>query len=85
MYPYVTKYCFRAGNRASWPDFGRSLVGKASTTAFRPPGGPIGIKAANHPSVLKKVDYARLVTELWGISIRDDNEEDQIFKKTIAN
>ena len=26
---------------------------------------------------MKKVDYARLVTELWGTSISDDNEEDQ--------
>ncbi len=42
------------------------------------------IKAAKHPSVIKKFDYARLVTELWGTSISDDNEEDQTLKKTIA-
>jgi hypothetical protein len=43
------------------------------------------IKAVKHPSVIKKVDYARLVTELWGTRISDDNEEDQVLKKTIAN
>ena len=34
---------------------------------------------------MKKVDYAKLVTELWGTRISDDNEEDQTLKKTIAN
>lgn len=43
------------------------------------------IKAVKHPSVVKKVDYARLVTELFGARISDDNEEDQSLKKTIAN
>ncbi len=43
------------------------------------------IKAVKHPSVIKKVDCARPVTELWGTSSSDDNEEDQILKKPIAN
>jgi len=43
------------------------------------------IKAVKHPSVIKKVDYAKLVAELWGTRISDDNEEDQTLKKTIAN
>ena len=43
------------------------------------------IKAVKHPSVVKKVDYARLVTELWGTRISDDGEEDQTLRKTIAN
>ncbi len=42
------------------------------------------IKAVKHPSVIQKVDYARLITELWGTSIRNDSEEDQILKKSIA-
>ncbi len=37
-------------------------------------------QAAKHPAVLKRVDYVRLVTELWGTSISNDNEEDQILK-----
>ncbi len=36
---YVTQQCFRAGNLASGPDFGRILVGKASTSALRPASG----------------------------------------------
>ena len=43
------------------------------------------IKAVKRPSVIKKVDYAKLVTELWGTTISDDSEEDQTLKKTIAN
>ena len=43
------------------------------------------IRAVKHPSIIKKVDYARLVTELWGTKISEDLEEDQILKKTIAN
>ena len=43
------------------------------------------IKAVKHPSVARKVPYARLVTELWGTRISDDGEEDQTLKKTIAN
>ena len=43
------------------------------------------IRAVKHPSVIKKVDYARLVTELWGTKISEDLEEDHILKKTIAN
>ena len=33
--PDVTHLCFRAGNRASGPDFGRSLIGKASKSALK--------------------------------------------------
>ena len=43
------------------------------------------IRAVKHPSVIKKVDNARLVTELWGTGISEDLGEDQILKKTIAN
>ena len=43
------------------------------------------IKAVEHPSVIKKVDYAKLVTELWGTTISDNLEEDQTLKKSIAN
>jgi hypothetical protein len=46
--PYFTQQCFRVGNRASWSDFGRILVGKALTSAdfevflirVRPKSGP---------------------------------------------
>ncbi len=31
---YVTQYCFQAGNLASGPDFGRTLIGKASKSAL---------------------------------------------------
>ena len=43
------------------------------------------IKAVKHPSVVKKVDYAKLVSELFSTKISDDKEEDQTLKKTIAN
>ncbi len=33
--------CFRAGNWASGPDFGRIVIGKASESALRPAEGPI--------------------------------------------
>ncbi len=32
----VTQPCFRAGNRSSGPDFGRTVIGKASQSAVRP-------------------------------------------------
>ncbi len=34
--PNVTQQCFRAGNRACGPDFGRIRIGKASASALRP-------------------------------------------------
>ena len=43
------------------------------------------VKAVKHPSVIKKVDYAKLVTELWSTPISDNSSEDQSLKKTIAN
>ena len=43
------------------------------------------VKAVKHPSVMKKVDYAKLVTELWSTPISDSASEDQSLKKTIAN
>ncbi len=36
---YVTQWCFRAGNRASGPDFARILIGKHSKSALRPAEG----------------------------------------------
>ncbi len=35
--PYVTQYCFHAGNRATVRDFGRILMGEASTSAHGRP------------------------------------------------
>ena len=46
----VTQYCFRAGNRASGPDFGRILVGKASKSALRPAFG-------RNPALLERFSY----------------------------
>ncbi len=34
--PYVTQWCFRAGNLVSGPDFGRILVEQVSESALRP-------------------------------------------------
>ncbi len=36
---YAMQWCFRAGNRASGPDFGRILVVSASKSALRPAFG----------------------------------------------
>ncbi|MFM7988547.1 MAG: hypothetical protein ACKPKO_55465 [Candidatus Fonsibacter sp.] len=43
------------------------------------------IKAAKHPSIIKKVSYRSLVDELWKTPISDDPEEDAVLKNTIAN
>ncbi len=37
--PYATQQCFRAGDRASGPDFSRILIRKASKSALRPKAG----------------------------------------------
>ncbi len=36
---YVTRWCFRAGNRASGPDFGRIAIGKTFKSPLRPVEG----------------------------------------------
>jgi hypothetical protein len=36
---YVTQWCFRAGNRPSGPDFGRTATGKAPKSVLRPAEG----------------------------------------------
>jgi len=43
------------------------------------------IRAAKHPSIIKKVSYKDLVEELWKTPISDDPEEGSVLKKTIAN
>ena len=43
------------------------------------------IRAVKDPSVIKKLDYANSVTDLWGTTLSGDDKEDQKLKKTIAN
>ncbi len=57
------RQCFRAENRSSEPDFGRILVGKASTSALRPAAGPI-LRLSRIEScpeaLLRNIEYAVL-------------------------
>ena len=43
------------------------------------------IGAAQHPRIIKKVNYRGLVEELWRTPISDDPEEEAALKNTIAN
>ena len=43
------------------------------------------ILAVKSPSLVKPVNYARLVEDLWKKEISDKKEEDNMIKKTIAN
>ena len=43
------------------------------------------IHMVKHPSLVKRVNYQRLVEDLWKTSISEHHEEDVILKKTILN
>ncbi len=47
--PCVTQWCFRAGNQAPRPDFGRMLVGRASKSDLRPAFGRPEIRFRDSP------------------------------------
>ena len=43
------------------------------------------IRAAKHPSIIKKVRYKHLVEQLRQTHLSDDRDEDQVLKNTMAN
>jgi hypothetical protein len=43
------------------------------------------IYASKQPSFVRKVNYAKLIDDLWNKKISNDKDEDTIIKKTVAN
>ena len=45
----------------------------------------VDVLAVKHPSFARKVNYKKLIDDLWKMEISDKRDEASIIKRTIAN